>query len=358
MGHGDGTSVAAGAGAAGTARAAGKPRPAGRRPPNGRAPLRGEHVAEIQRSRLLAGAVEAIEELGYARTTVAQITSRAGVSRGAFYGLFDDCEACLKALLDDVVETVAQEIAAESLHGAGWRERVRGGLGAILSFLDREPALARFCVVHALHGGPEVLERRERALARLAWLLDEGRRESTRGEECSPLVAEGLVAAAAGILYTRLLRGERRPLRELQGELMGMIVLPYLGPAAARRERTRPASATSRTPAPTWSDRDLPRDTPLRMTYRTALALECIAEEGERGSAPNNRTVSQHAGISDPGQISKLLRRLERLGLVANGRAERSRGEPNAWTLTPLGRRVTQGIRARAGRETSGQVAR
>ena len=35
------------------------------------------------------------------------------------------------------------------------------GLCMILSFFDREPVLARVCVVQALRGGPRVLERRE-----------------------------------------------------------------------------------------------------------------------------------------------------------------------------------------------------
>ena len=61
------------------------------------------------------------------------------------------------------------------LTGLAWRERVRGGLLVILSFFDREPALARVCVVQALQGGPQVFEWREEILARLAGIVDEGR---------------------------------------------------------------------------------------------------------------------------------------------------------------------------------------
>ncbi len=117
------------------------------------------------------------------------------------------------------------------------------GLWTILAFFDREPALARVCVVQAMRGGPQVLERREEILAGLAAVVDEGREEGSRGMECTPLTAEGLVGAAFGIVYARLLRGEREPLAGLLGELMAMIVLPYLGPAAARREHARPAPA-------------------------------------------------------------------------------------------------------------------
>ena len=58
-------------------------------------------VAEIQRSRLLAAAVGAIEEFGYAHATVAQITSRARISRRTFDELFDNREECLIALIEE-----------------------------------------------------------------------------------------------------------------------------------------------------------------------------------------------------------------------------------------------------------------
>ena len=67
-------------------------------------------------------------------------------------------------------------------------------------------------------------------------MVDEGR-GSARAAGCTPLTAEGLVGAAFGIVYARLLKGQREPLTELLSELVGMIVLPYLGPAAARREQ-------------------------------------------------------------------------------------------------------------------------
>ncbi len=329
----------------------------GRRPGGGgqrrpvRIPSRGglppSQVIEIQRSRLLAGAVGAIEEHGFANTTVAQITARARVSRRTFYELFENREACLEALIEDAVAIVQEEIAAADLEGLAWRERIRGGLWVILCFCDREPALARVCVVHSLRGGPAVLARREEVLARLAGVLDEGRGESARGAGCTPLTAEGLVGAAYGILHARLSRGEGEPLSELLGELMGMIALPYLGAAAARREQARPAPAAVRRHPPglVLAEEDPLQGLPMRLTYRTARVLECI----ERRPGVSNRAVSDHAGISDQGQVSKLLARLERLGLVVNGSEGHTKGEPNAWELTAKGVLVTQSIRAHAG---------
>ncbi len=299
----------------------------------------------MQRARLLSAAVVTIDEFGYAGASVALITSRARVSRRTFYDLFSDREDCLLAVLEDVLGRVGDELSAAGLDGLSWCERVRRGLFTILCFVDREPVLARVCVVQALRGGPRVLARREEVLARLAAVLDEGRGESSArvSVECPPLTAEGLVGAVLAIVYARLAGSEREPLTGLLGELMGMIVLPYLGPAAARREQARPVPPLLPVPARgagtrVIAQRDPLEGIPMRLTYRTARVLEVIAER----SGPSNRVVAERAGVADQGQISKLLARLEGLGLLRNTGAGHTHGEPNAWRLTPLGERVIE----------------
>jgi hypothetical protein len=220
-------------------------------------------------------------------------------------------------------------------------------LWVILGFLDRERALGRVCVVHALGGGPRVLALREGILARLAGVVDEGRGESPRGAGCSALTAEGVVGAGSAILYARLARGDEGLLAGLLGELTGIVVLPYLGGAAARREQTRPlpqgpVDVSSYERRPVGGGGDPLCDVPMRLTYRTARVLEGIG--GHPGSS--NRQAGDYAGVSDPGQISKLLARLQRLGLLANtGSGTRVKGERNVWTLTLKGEQVAQSIR-------------
>ncbi len=309
-------------------------------------------VEEIQRSRLLAAAAVVIDEVGYEQASVQRITDRARVSRRTFYELFGNREECLVALLDEAAERVERELEAADLGGLVWRERVRGGLWAILSFLDSEPVLARICVVQALHGGPEALERREQLLARLAAVLDEGRREGSRGEECTLVTAEGLVGGAFGVVYARLRSGDRRPLTGLLDELMGMIALQYLGARAARREQRRaapaPHAARHGELVSVGAEKDPLDEVQMRLTYRTARVLVSIAER----PLASNRGVAECAGVSDPGQISKLLRRLERLGLTVNTGGGHQSGEPNAWKLTALGGQLARRLSVLAGDRT------
>jgi AcrR family transcriptional regulator len=316
-------------------------------------------LVEIQRARMLGAALKVVDELGYPGATVAHVTSRARVSRLTFYNVFDNREDCLLAALESVVDRIERELSELHLDALPWRERVRGGLWTILSFFDREPVLARVCVVQALRGGPSVLERRERVLAGLVRIVEEGRGESQKAQACPPLMADGLVGAAFGIVYGRLLRGAREPLTDLFGELMGMIVLPYLGPAAASREQTLAAPAATRGVADAGfgsaaeqgeRGRDPLVELPMRLTYRTARVLEVLATCPES----SNRVVGARSGVSDQGQISRLLARLERLGLASNAGDGHLKGEANAWRLTAKGAQVERSIRVNTsnGRES------
>jgi AcrR family transcriptional regulator/DNA-binding MarR family transcriptional regulator len=302
-------------------------------------------VSQMQRVRLLGGAVPVVDELGWSAVTVADIATRARVSRRTFYDLFSNCEECLLAVLHDTVERVERELAQlPSVVEGPWVERVRAGLWTILCFLDRDPVLARVCVVQSARGSRNVLGVREEILARLAATIEEGSSRGTRSSETPPLTAEGLAGAAVAIVYKRLLIGEPAPLTDLHGELMGMIVLPYLGAAVAGRERRRPAPgplAQTDTGTPgrqSTRHGDPLGEIPMRLTYRTARVLQAA------GALPgaNNRQIGEHADLYDQGQISRLLARLQRLGLLENSGEGQARGESNAWTLTPLGERVIE----------------
>jgi hypothetical protein len=90
----------------------------------------------------------------------------------------------------------------------------------------------------------------------------------------------------------------------------------------------------------------------MRLTYRTLRVLTVIGEQDGDGSSVglSNREVATAAGISDQGQISKLLTRLEGLGLVENAtpiphRRDQPTGEPNAWRLTVRGQEVAHATR-------------
>src|SRR4051794_32391335 len=86
--------------------------------PRGPHGLAREVVAASQRGRLIDAIAHVVAEKGYARTTVADVIERAGVSRKTFYEHFRDKETCFLAAYDTGVEVLLATMrAAEPIRG-------------------------------------------------------------------------------------------------------------------------------------------------------------------------------------------------------------------------------------------------
>ena len=313
---------------------------AGQRPGEGGngayASLKRRHVADIQRALILSAMYEVCSERGASKVTVAHVVAHAGVSRRTFYELFEDSESCLLKALDDAIARAGERVS-EAYDGAQpWRVRIRASLTALLRFLEEEPSMGRLLIVESLGAGPNALQRRSRALAKIIPALDAGREEAKKDSGPASLTAEGIAGAVLFVIHRRMIDAKAPPLIELVNPLMSTIVLPYLGPAASNAELTCAVVAPVRARK---SKSDPLRDLDMRLTYRTMRVLTTI------GANPgaSNRQVGRVAGVEDAGQISKLLARLRQLGLITNVSVG-AKGAPNAWKLTRKGGEVHDAI--------------
>lgn len=297
-------------------------------------------MAEVQRARLFAATVDVVSDVGYGGMSVGRVTSRAGVSRRTFYELFDDLDDCFLAVFDDVLARVTMLAGDAYEREMDWRERIRAGLGRVLECFQDDPRLGALLVVHALSGGRTVFEHRARALEDLASIIDGGRSQD-RDPGPPPLTAEGVVGAVVSVLHARLSEPEPESMLGLLNPLMAIIVLPYLGQAAANMQLEREIPVVNRaSPRPM----DPLSSNEMRWTYRTLRVIETIAAD----PGASNRKVADAAGISDQGQMSKLLKRLQERGMIENKGLGHIKGEPNAWTLTPKGDEVQRAIQTQA----------
>jgi AcrR family transcriptional regulator/DNA-binding MarR family transcriptional regulator len=319
------------------------------------------YAPELQRGRLLSATFAVVGEQGYEGMTARSVSEHAGVSNRTFYECFSDREDCFLAAFNHAVDGLELEARAGWDSQLGWTARVRGALAALLMVLDREPAVARLVIVEALSAGPRVLARRAGVLESLAGVVDQGRANAQAPKVLPALVAEGVVGATFGVIHARLLKLRPAPLIDLLRELMATIVLPYRGSTAAAKELEQPIPRPGRRGAsrsglngpahPAWrathaSERLSPnggghRDAPpiavldYRLTVRTQMALAAVS--GRPGLS--NREVSEVIGLSDQGQISRMLKRLQTQGLIENAQGQSHR-QARAWRLTRDGEAV------------------
>ena len=322
---------------------------------NGRTPdASREQVVWEQRARISQALVSVLAERGSGGATVELVVRRARVSTRTFYQCFDGLQECLIAIMDSVLEqTVA--LARQELQSAEcWQEGVRSALAAVLSYFDREPELARVCIVETLAGGPVVLAHRERLIeAFRSPVLQRVERELAN---VSPLAAEGVMSSVLGIMHAHIITGKPGPFIELLGPLMGLIMAPYLGARRVQQEITqgdqlarRILAGDSRWSQPTQSTQ---HHTEAGAAPHSAVfaglasasarrARECVLFLAEHPDS-SNREVAEGIGIAHQSQISRLLTSLLQDGLAS--KRSQGTGKRNAWRLTPHGQELARAL--------------
>lgn len=284
------------------------------------------------------------------------MAGRAGVSEGVFFEIFPTVEECYSAAVDVGLERLSQTVRRAASGGSGWLGRVRTGLVALLGFLDDGPGWGRLLVSDMRATGAVSRARQQRVANVLTCLLDSRRRDgvSIAGAPTAAVAlrTELVVGGVFAVIRTSMLEGDGAPLVELAPSLMSFIEVQYGGRGVGRhvaaevKRRSEPLGGGA-VPAVTGGVApagELARTTalartselPIRATHRTMLVLRAIA----RAPYLNNREVARAAGLSDEGQTSKLLARLERQGVIENVGLGPARGEPNAWLLTASGERA------------------
>jgi AcrR family transcriptional regulator len=290
-------------------------------------------ITRLQRDRVIAAAIEVVEADGYASLTVAKVTERSRVSRRTFYELFYDREDCFLAAFEQTLDEARERLDRAYAPQPDWRSGMRAAVLEALNMIDENPGTARLCIVEALAAGQRVLERRARVLEELACAIDRARQPAGRSDD--RVIASAVAGGIAATLHNYLVGG-RSSRAVLPGTLMAIIVLPYLGRAAARAELSTRAPKRGSAVASVERAPTALQQLKLRLTYRTIRVLIAIAEQ----PGSSNRQIARSAGIDDQGQISKLLRRLRDLALIENFGEGQPKGRTNAWRLTKLGAEV------------------
>ncbi|HEX6665594.1 MAG TPA: TetR/AcrR family transcriptional regulator [Solirubrobacterales bacterium] len=205
--------------------------------PSGVRKLPSELVRAVQRERLIVAMLRAASELGYRGTNVQDVIERAGVSRPTFYEHFANKEDCFLAAFDTSAKRLRDKVEAAVAAGESWRDRVRLGLEAVLSFVRAEPDTARTIIVEARAASADAVMRRVELLDHFSTCLDTQARELLpETSQRSEVTASGVVGGVEALLYSRLCKDEFDGIEELLPSMMYFAVLPYEGHEAASEE--------------------------------------------------------------------------------------------------------------------------
>jgi AcrR family transcriptional regulator len=206
--------------------------------PRGRHKIAPEDVRASQRERLVRAMLETVGERGYESTTVADVVSRARVSRNAFYELFEDKTDCFIAACDDAAAGMLEQLMA--LAGVpDWLEALQRGMREYLEWWSSRPAFARAYFTGLPMAGERAFAQRERQYTFFrAMFWDLGRR--ARAEQSgllplSELVPRVLVLTITELIAEEVRAGRTQQLDELEDDLVQLAVKLLADDATAAR---------------------------------------------------------------------------------------------------------------------------
>jgi AcrR family transcriptional regulator len=193
----------------------------------------------VQRARILSATRQSLGEWPAETLSLATVCAAADISLTRFSDFFADRDELLLATFDDVARETGAAMATARANETSWLDGVRATLIELLYMLDRDPGSARFLIAGSLAGNTALLLRRTQALAVLAHGLEDGAPPLSGEALPAPFGGEAVVGAVVSILHSRVLEEPMPSLTPLCSSLMSVIVLPYLGVAAARAELAR-----------------------------------------------------------------------------------------------------------------------
>jgi len=156
-----------------------------------------------QRERLVEAMIELSAKSGYQAVSIAQVSSRAGVSSATFYDQFADKEDCVLA----AYQTAAQRLLAEpppAASNGNWTEAAEETLRRLSFALARDPDAGRLLFVETLHGGPRMRETRRLALGGFEQRVQEFLDSTPIGGDTIDVPAIALVGAMRSIVARSL----------------------------------------------------------------------------------------------------------------------------------------------------------
>jgi AcrR family transcriptional regulator len=197
----------------------------------GRSRLTSEDIEANHRRRLLLAAARAAVGKGFAATTVAEISTLAGLEPRALHRLFADKQDLLEGLFELTFQHVITVTAGAFFTPKSWPERVWDAGGAFAHCLEQNPMLAHLGFIEIYVGGPAAAGRAENFLAAFTLFVRDGLEQPSHQPAPPPIVLDLIAAATFETIYRQARASPTPELLGLLPHVTHLALAPFLGPS-------------------------------------------------------------------------------------------------------------------------------
>jgi AcrR family transcriptional regulator len=199
-----------------------------------------EATSASQCARMLDGVTRAVADKGYARVTVGDVVSEAGVSRRTFYEQFKDKEDCFLAAYATGTEALIKEMVESSLGmgaDADWQDVLEVAIDSYVGGLAADPEFAKTFLVDVLGAGQAAVELRvqvyEQFVQQYVILARRAARQHAEIGEVPEVYLRALVGGIGELVQQHLLTKDAKTLPELAPVLVQLVTAVIQGAGAA-----------------------------------------------------------------------------------------------------------------------------
>jgi AcrR family transcriptional regulator len=199
--------------------------------PPGRSRLSKGEIARNQRERILFATAQVAATKGYTVTTIADITSVAGVDRRVFYTHFADKQQAFLAVHEFCVQQLLAVTASAFFSAGPWPERAWEAMRAYTQFQSTHSIVAHTALVESHAVGAPAVQRIDDGRAAFMIFFQEGSQFSS--QPSSRTTMEASLGAIFELFYHQARQGRSDQLSRLNCNGAYMMLAPFLGPHAA-----------------------------------------------------------------------------------------------------------------------------